>query len=128
MMNLTELEIEIKKIAKKINAPEQFLPTFGFTEGTARPHIEVYNNEYNYVINERGEEYERIKTNDFQELLYKVFSNVTFEMAVQHELANRINNEDFRIQLFQIQEDLLDRIDSTFSEKMKSKHDKILRR
>ena len=102
MYTLTEIELEIREIAKKINAPEQYLPTFGFTEGNARPHIETHGDEFHYVINERGEEYKRVKTEDFNELLFLVFADVTFEMSEKMELENRKENEDFRIQMFQI--------------------------
>jgi hypothetical protein len=128
MKNLTEIELEIRIIAKQIEAPEQYLPTFGYTEGTARPHIETQGNEFHYVINERGEEYRRVKTEDFKELTFLVFTDVTFEMSVKMELENRMDNEDFRIQMFQIQEDLLNKIDPSYSERLKVKHDKLLNR
>lgn len=128
MKNLTEIELEIRNIAKQIEAPEQYLPTFGYTEGTGRPHIETQGNEFHYVINERGEEYRRVKTEDFKELTCLVFTHVTFEMSVKMELKNRKDNEDFRIQMFQIQEDLLNKIDPSYSERLKVKHDKLLNR
>lgn len=128
MKSLSEIELELRKIAKKIDAPEQYLPTFGFTKGTARPHIETQGNEFHYVINERGEEYSRAKTDDFKELVFLVFTDVTFEMSVKMELENRNKNQDFRIQMFQIQEDLLYKIDPSYSERLKAKHDKLLNR
>lgn len=128
MKNLIEIEHEIRNIAQLINAPEEYLPTFGYTEGTARPHIETIGDEFHYVINERGEEYSRVKTVDFNELVFLVFADITFEMSVKMELENRNENEDFRIQMFQIQEDLLYKIEPEFSERMKVKHHKLLNR
>ena len=128
MKNLTNIEFEIRNTAKLIDAPDQYLPTFGYTEGTARPHIEIQGLDFHYVINERGEEYKRVITNDFHELAFLVFADVTFEMSVKMELQNRKENEDFRIQMFQIQEDLLNKIDPSYSERLKVKHDKLLNR
>lgn len=128
MKNLTNIEFEIRNTAKLIDAPDQYLPTFGYTEGTARPHIEIQGEDFHYVINERGEEYKRVITNDFHELAFLVFADVTFEMSVKMELQNRKENEDFRIQMFQIQEDLLNKIDPSYSERLKVKHDKLLNR
>ena len=127
MKNLTEIEFEIRNIAKRIDAQDEYLPTFGYTEGTARPHIETQGGEYHYVINERGEEYKRVVTNKFSELIYFIFEGVTFEMSVRLELENRREDEDFRIQMFQIQEDLLGIIDQSYSERLKVKHDKLLK-
>lgn len=128
MKSLTEIELEIRNIAELIDAPEQYLPTFGYIEGTARPHIETKGDEFHYVINERGEEYKRVKTKDFKELTFLVFTDVTFEMSVKMELENRKEKEDFRIQMFQIQEDLLNKIDPSYGERLKVKHDKLLNR
>jgi hypothetical protein len=127
-MNLSEIEFEIRNIAKLIDAPNQYLPTFGYTEGTARPHIDIQGEEFHYIINERGEEYKREITKEFHELIFLVFADVTFEMSVQLELKNRKKNEDFRIQMFQIQEDLLSKIESSYSERVKINHDKLLNR
>jgi hypothetical protein len=127
-MNLSEIEFEIRNIAKLIDAPDQYLPTFGYTEGNARPHIEIQGEEFHYIINERGEEYKREITNEFHELKFLVFADVTFEMAVQLERKNRKKNEDFRIQMFQIQEDLLFKIESAYSVRIKTNHDKLLNR
>ena len=49
-------------------------------------------------------------------------------MASDWELKNRKENEDFRIQLFKHQEELLKQIDEEFFLRIKKKHDKLLRR
>ncbi len=48
-------------------------------------------------------------------------------MACTEEVKNRREHEDFRVQLFQIQEDLIAKINTEYSERIKIKHDKILR-
>ena len=127
MKNLQEIEIDIKIRAKQIDAPEIHLPTFGNNEGNARPNIEIGSNGYNFVISERNVEYKRIATKDYKELLFLIFEAVTFEMACWLELENRIDNQDFRIQLFQIQENLISKIDNEYKERLNLKHKKLLR-
>lgn len=48
------------------------------------------------VVVERGIEWERRKTNDLDKLLYWIFANLTFSMAVEYELAHRVEGQDFR--------------------------------
>ena len=53
---LTEIKSRVKKLAEVIEAPAETLPTFGHSEQSGRPHIEVDSNGYHYVIAERGQE------------------------------------------------------------------------
>ena len=122
------IKSEIKRLAKKINARKKTLPTFGSSEDFARPHIEKTGNIYHWVVVERGQEQERKSSEDIKEILFHVFEAVTFEMASDWELKNRKENEDFRIQLFKHQEELLKQIDEEFFLRIKKKHDKLLRR
>jgi hypothetical protein len=78
------------------------------------------------VVVERGQELERRQTTDEKELLFWVFDSVTFEMATRLELENRNENEDFRIQLFKIQEELIGEINSDYSDRLNIKHRKLL--
>jgi hypothetical protein len=60
-----------------------------------------------YVIVERGNELQRHTTTELDTLLYWIFRNITFSTAVDHEVAHRIEEQDFRILLFQHQLQLL---------------------
>jgi len=124
--NLKDIEFEIKRLAKTINAPEIYLPTFGVSEDSGRPCIEFNGHEYSWVLRERGEEYKRISTAKKKEILFLTFESVTFEMAVRLELEKRKEGEDVRIQLFRIQEELISVIDKDFEYRIREKHDKLL--
>jgi len=55
----------------KINAPADLLPGYGQLKYEAHPYIEVDNSGFMYfVISERGEENERKRTDNIDELLY----------------------------------------------------------
>lgn len=128
MLTLTEIESRVKKQAAVIGAPAETLPTFGRSEQSGRPHIEVDSNGYHYVIAERGQELERHTTPDIDELLYLIFQWITFELAIKYELHHRIPGRDVRRVLFAYQQDLLLRLSPAWSERRKSEHEQILQK
>lgn len=90
------------------------------------PHIEVHGNSFHYVSCERGQELKRIKSLSEDDVLYLLLENVTFEVAVQHELKNRIEGIDGRSVWFPYQEILMSNISPEWGERLKEKHRKIL--
>jgi hypothetical protein len=127
MKSLAEIQNEVCQLAAQIGAPAKLLPTYGKTEDGARPHIEVDSKGYHYVVVERGEELERITTHDFDELLYHIFESVTFNLAIDYELAHRIENRDCRRLNFGHQIELLSKISSAWAERESRRHKEILR-
>lgn len=114
-------------MAQSINAPTYLLPTFSSPIGDATPNIEIDSlGLYNYVISERGEEYERKITSDLNDLLYWIFASVTFSMACDYELKNRIEEKDCRRIMFVKQEELLGLLNENWKEKEKKEHQTIL--
>lgn len=81
----------------------------------------------NYLCRKRGEEIFRKLPFDIDELIYEVFHNLTFEMATKWEVRNRKKNEDFRLQLFAKQVDLMTRINKDFGERLNKKLQRMLR-
>src|SRR5688572_4009168 len=109
-LKLSEIKAMVNRLAAKIGAPQNTLPTYGRSEQTGRPHIEVDSRGYHYVIAERGQEFERYTTSDIDECLYKIFADVTFELSTKFELAHRVENQDHRRIVFQHQVELLSMI------------------
>ena len=128
MQTLKQIRKKVKELSKIIDAPKHSIPTFGYSEQSGLPHIEITETEYHFVVCERKTEYERKKTADLNEILFWIFDSMTFSIACRLELQNRKGDEDFRIQAFQIQEDLISKIDPEFSMRLKIKHDKLLRK
>jgi hypothetical protein len=126
MKSLTDIQAEVARLAKIINALENDLPTFGYSEQSGRPHIEITDSNYYYVNCERGKEYKRIGTTDLNELIFIIFNEVTLQMAAIKEFQNRRENEDHRIQVFQIQEELINCILPEFRERLQNEHKKFL--
>ena len=118
----------VKELAGQINAPKNLLPTYGYSIDGAHPHIEIGKNGLlHYVVIERGHEFKRRTTDNLDELLYWIFSGVTFTMAGKFELENRIENKDFRRILFKKQEELLSILNESWGQKEHEEHLQILK-
>ena len=126
--SLQDIETLINDLADKINAPKDLFPSFGSSDGTGRPHIETTSDgQLYYIISERGQEYDRQFATDIKDLLYRVFSHVTFQMANDYEIKNRIPTQDFRRLVFEKQESLLAQLDPSWEIRSKKEHEYILK-
>jgi hypothetical protein len=125
-LTLSQIKYKVEKLARIIEAPEDTLPTFGHSEQTGRPHIEIDSRGYHYVIAERGTEFKRDTTSDPDELLYHIFKSTTFEIACKYEVEHRNFEQDFRRILFKYQEELLWRLSPIWGERRMMEHAEIL--
>jgi len=112
---------------KKINGDVGLLPDINNSNDFAKPFIEIDRHGYNYICRERGQEIFRKTPFDIDELVFEVFDNLTFDIATKWEVENRKENEDFRLQLFAKQVDLMTQINKGFGERLNSRLQKILR-
>ena len=122
-----EVRSAIYDLAGVIGARRSQLPTFGTTEDGARPHVEERDGQLSLVIVERGEEIERRRARDQDELLYWVFEDVTHLMASDWELGHRVEGQDSRILLFKKQIELLDRLSRRWSARYREENGELLR-
>lgn len=106
MLTLTEIEGSVGGFARAIAAPASALPTYGRSDHSGRPHVEV-DDRYHLVVCERGQEHSRQSTLDEDRLLYWIFEGVTFSMACAWEVRNRLPGRDPRRLIFRRQVELL---------------------
>lgn len=126
-LSLADIKEKVDELASKIDAPEDLLPTYGFSRDSACPHIEVGNSgSLHYVVVERGEILERRTTKILDDLLYWIFAMVTFEMASKYELENRIEDKDCRRIMFDKQEELLGILNEQWQKREHEEHKRIL--
>jgi hypothetical protein len=123
---LNEIKTEVSRLAAQIGAPVDLLPTYGYSDDSARPHIEVDSRGYHYVVVERGEELSRVTTVELDELLYCIFKDVTFDLAGKYELKQRVENQDSRRMIFKHQVELLSRLSPEWGEMKAQEHKRIL--
>jgi len=123
-----EIQEKIERLGDKINAPDNLLPTYGHSVDSAHPHIEVSEQGYHYVVVERGIELERKTTSSLDELLYWVFRDVTFSMAIMYRPERRDPKKDFRRLLFANQIELLSLLNQEWAKKKEQEIEAILKK
>ncbi|MDM5317240.1 Imm63 family immunity protein [Fictibacillus sp. b24] len=125
--SLESIKNVVDHYAELINVHTYHL-TYGFSKDFAIPHIEVNESGYHYVVIERGIELKRLTTNDIDELLFAIFNGITYEVALNYEVENRVKNQDSRIISFKKQEELLGVINEKWKMKQELYHREILKR
>jgi hypothetical protein len=127
LKTLVEIKHEVDRLARVIDASGHCaLPTYGRSEDCARPHIEIDQRGYHFVVVERGQELSRFTTADSNDLLYRIFETVTFSIACDYELANRINTQDSRRLLFHRQVSLLSKLSEDWGQRCAHRLELIL--
>jgi hypothetical protein len=126
LYSLSTIRTKIKQYCKQIKAPSDLMTIRGVPSAYGEPHVEIDAKGYHYVVCERGKENERRITEDLHELLYWLMKGITFEMACDYELHQRIPNQDFRRLLFKTQLDLLKRISADFHTRKEEEIKEIL--
>lgn len=126
MNELEQIKRQVERLAVLIGARGDQLPTYGHSEQTGRPHIEVNVRGYHYVTAERGRESGRWTTSDLDELLYEVFRSVTFRMASEYELQHRFAEQDCRRLIFEKQIELISALSLVWAGRLSNEKEKIL--
>jgi hypothetical protein len=126
MKNLDEIKSEVERRARLIDASHSRLPTYGHSNGLGDPHIEVDACDYHYVEAERGHEFDRWTTQEFEVLLYAVFRSVTFQMACDYEVKHRVLGQNFRRILFQRQIELMSALSPEWAERLSNEKERTL--
>ena len=124
--SLSSIETRYRSITEQLAAPSRhvrFSVTPQYDEGK---HVELRNGLYFYLTFERGDERDRRMTLDPNELLYWLVSDLTWAMAREYELSNRVANEDCRRLLFSKHLELLAQVDGKWSQKKRAEYDEIL--
>jgi len=127
MHGIDEISQEIRAKGQLICAPKHLLVVHVSPVGDGTPYIEVASDGYFYVSSERGCEIFRKKASSKNELLYFIFKDITWSMANDYELANRIEKQDPRRMIFSKKLELLKKVNPEWESKEKEEINKILR-
>ena len=126
MKSVSWIKSRYYAIAKQLRAPKRHVRFAQTPQADANPYVECEGGKFFYVVWERGQEFERRATTDPDELLYWLVRNITRDMALEYELAHRIESEDFRRQYFRKDIELLESVDSKWAERMRQEYERIL--
>ena len=95
LLTLPEIKAKVDLLAEKIGASQNVLPTYGYSIGDGHPHIDIGSQGYYYLSVERDIVGDRLITKDIDELFYKIFSHVSWELAFEYESSHHIKNQRF---------------------------------
>ena len=123
-MQLTLLQIEgkVREFTHIIHTPEDLIPTFGFSNDSGLPHVEIYNDTYYLIVSENGTQISNKSTKDPEELLFMIMHTITLSMACEH-IFNDTNYQSLRKRLFQLQKSIMSKIDLSYTSKIKLNQD-----
>ena len=125
LLTLLQIEGEIREIATIIHAPEEFIPTFGFSNETGLPHIEINDGHYTLIVCENGVELSRELFDDPDELLLKVLHDISFSMACDVVFEDT-NDKNFRERFLDAQKNIISKIYLYHSDKVKRKQETLI--
>jgi hypothetical protein len=128
LITLKELKLQVEELARRIDAPTEFLPTFGMSNHDGTPNIEIERDTYYYMAYDRDVVTINRQTTRLPRLLYWIFENITFQMGFSNELAHRNPNSDSRRLAFKHQLELLERIRPQWKELKEQEIREILER
>ncbi|HLP19474.1 MAG TPA: Imm63 family immunity protein [Chitinophagales bacterium] len=126
VLSAKDLEVVLRNELLKISNDFTLLPAINSSNYDAKPFIEIDRYGYNYVCCERNQEIFRKLPIDTEQLLYEVFRDISFRLAIGWESKNRLQGEDFRRQLFAKRIELMGKINPVFAEKMQEEINQIL--
>ncbi len=119
-LTLPQIEGKVREFAYIINAPEDLIPTFGYSKESGLPHIEIYNETYYLLVSENGNQLSKKSTTDPDELLFMIMHTVSMSMACER-MALQIGNESFRLRFFQAQKNIMSKINLSYASRVKLK-------
>ena len=124
---LDDIKTSIDILARKINAPHDLMPGYGYSTREDQAYIKVdKHGQLYYVIVESEGEYE-YPSPDINDLLYLVFRSIAFSMAEEFLANNVIEKEDYRRQYFSKQLELLSMLNKDWRDRAEQEHQVILR-
>lgn len=121
-LTLPQIEGKVREFTHIIHAPEDLIPTFGFSNESGLPHIEIYNDNYYLVVSENGTQISNKSTKDPDELLFMIMHTITLSMACER-IFNDTNYQSLRNRLFQLQKSIMSKIDLSYTSKIKLMQD-----
>ena len=123
-LTLPQIEGKVREFTHIIHAPEDLIPTFGFSNESGLPHIEINSDTYCLVVSENGKQISKKSTKDPDELLFMIMHTITLSMACER-IFNDTNYQNLRKRLFQTQKNIISKINLSYMSKINLKQEGI---
>ena len=122
LLTLPQIEGKIRELAAVISAPEEFIPTFGSSNQTGLSHIEIHSKQYALIVCENDVELSRETFANADELILKVFHDISFSMACDL-VYEGTDEQNFRERFLSAQKHLMSKINLNTSDTVKRKQE-----
>lgn len=126
MFSFNEIQEKVYEYGSIINAPKEALKIFPSPQPDGIPYIQTNDNEYFYIVEERGVELERRRTINIDVLLYWIMSDIIFILASQYEIKYRIEGVYNRRLIFKKEVELFRILKSDWGDVTEARINKIL--
>lgn len=120
ILTLPQIEVKIREYAAIINAPEEFIPTFGSSNQSGLSHIEIQDGCYVLIVCQKGDELSRESFDNADELVFKVLQDISYSMACDLDFDGA-DDQNFRERFLDAQQHLMSKIYAYYSENSKRK-------
>lgn len=127
---LLKIKRKINQLQRLIDAPRMLRPSYGALEYDVNSYyIEIDKKGVMRLIEtEKNRVREVRRTKELDELLYWIFTNITFSMAFTIKSGNNADGYDHRRQIFLKQEELLGKLNPRWKEKKHAEYKAFLRK
>lgn len=122
LLTLPQIEGKIRELAGIIDAPDEFIPTFGSSNQSGLSHIEIHSKHYALIVCENDEELSRETFDNADELVFKVLHDISFSMACDVVFEDT-NDQNIRERFLHIQKNILSKIYKYHSDTIKRKQE-----
>lgn len=117
-MEFSSIEEKVQELGRKAGVPSKYLQIFERSPQDGRAHIVITENDYRYVIEERGFEFSVESTSKIEELLFWILDDAISRFSYDSELANRSSNQDPRRMVFQLRIQMMRKIAEEWGDRM----------
>lgn len=113
-MRLKKIKNTIEKYCQILGVPLSERPSFDILDlEDKRVEIDIIDGEYWYIINDKVNRFNNSSTRDPIELIYWIFSEITFDMAQKYcKELNFENQDDYNEMLEKKQIELISKLDN----------------
>lgn len=124
LLTLPEIEDKIREYAAIIDAPEEFIPTFGSSNQSGLSHIEIQEGCYVLIVCEKGDELSRESFENADELVFKVLQDMSYSMACDLDFEGT-DDQSFRERFLDAQNSIMSKVFEYYSKKAKDKKETV---
>lgn len=117
MVNIEDIQNKVLELGRVIAAPASLLVVSDKPASDGVPFIQFLDNQYRFIVSERGVDVSDFVTSSLDELLYFIFSRIASSIGYSYEAENRIYDQDYRRLSFSRRIELLEMLNMEWAKR-----------